>query len=182
MLHKIFISVTLLSCFAFIVPQQNSAEEEEIEWISFQEMMIANEQQPKKVIIDVYTDWCGWCKKMDAFTYENKGVAAYINENFYPVKFNAESKELIELYGQQYNYSVPSRGRGYHELAMIFTRGQLTYPTTVFLDDNMTSLKTFPGYRNPVDMDKMLHFINDEHYVRLSYDDFAKSFVSKLQY
>ena len=182
MIYRICVLYSLLLCFSFTVPQ-NIPEKTvpPIEWMSFQEMMELNKRNPQKVIIDVYTDWCGWCKRMEANTYENKVIAAYIKEHFHAVKFDAESEDLIELYGQQYKYTVPSRGRGYHELAMIFTRGQLSYPTTVFLDTDLTSIKTFPGYKNSVDMEKVLHFINDGHYKRTSFKEFSERFVSKFQ-
>lgn len=180
MIYRIFAIISLLCCFAFVLPQEEPDSEPLIKWMSFHEMMKVNEENPKKVILDVYTDWCGWCKRMENSTYQDIAIAEYINEHFYPVKFDAESKGLIELYGQQYKYHVPRKGRGYHELALIFTRGQLTYPTTVFLDSDLTSIKTFPGYHNTVDMEKVLHFINDGYYKKVSYKQFAETFVSKV--
>ena len=182
MTYRILMCISLLFCLAFANPDEVVEETAAIEWMTFHEMLERSKIKPQKVIIDVYTDWCGWCKRMETSTYQNKRIANYINQHFYPVKFDAESKELIELYGQQYKYTVPSQGRGYHELALIFTRGQLTYPTTVFLNTDLTSIQTFPGYHNIVDMDKVLHFINDNHYKRTSFEDFSASFVSKVHY
>ena len=68
---------------------------QEIQWMSFEDAvaMTQNEGNTKKVFIDVYTDWCGWCKKMDKDTFQNPEVAKYMQENYYMVKFNAEGKD-----------------------------------------------------------------------------------------
>uniref|UniRef100_A0A3Q2YUK7 Spermatogenesis-associated protein 20-like TRX domain-containing protein n=1 Tax=Hippocampus comes TaxID=109280 RepID=A0A3Q2YUK7_HIPCM len=58
--------------------------------------MTKNEGNTKKVFIDIYTDWCGWCKKMDKDTFQNPEVAAYMNENFLMVKMDAEGKDPID--------------------------------------------------------------------------------------
>ena len=66
-----------------------------VKWMTFKEAFEANKKTPKPFLIDVYTDWCGWCKRMMATTYSNPAIAAYVNQNFYPVKFNAETKDSI---------------------------------------------------------------------------------------
>lgn len=108
--------------------------------------MTKNEGNTKKVFIDVYTDWCGWCKKMDKDTFQNPEVAQYMQENFYMVKFNAEGKEPIEFDGRTFEY-VPSGRRGYHQLAAALLQNRLSYPTVVFLDENMKMLSPVPGYQ-----------------------------------
>ena len=65
--------------------------------------------------MDVYTDWCGWCKRMDATTFENPAIAKYMSENFYCVKFNAESQKEVTFKGQKYG----TEGR-YSALATFF--------------------------------------------------------------
>ena len=67
-----------------------------IEWMTFGEAIEAQRKNPKKIIIDVYTDWCGPCKLMDKKTFQNPDVAAYISKHFYAVKFNAEGEEIIK--------------------------------------------------------------------------------------
>ena len=62
------------------------------------------EESPKKIFIDVYTDWCGWCKRMDKATFQRPEVATYMNEHFYNVKFNAEQKEDIEILGNNFKF------------------------------------------------------------------------------
>jgi uncharacterized protein YyaL (SSP411 family) len=66
--------------------------DEGVKWMSWKEMLVAQKTEKRKVIIDVYTDWCGWCKHMDKTTFKDVSVAASINKNLYAVKLDAESK------------------------------------------------------------------------------------------
>ena len=69
--------------------------QEKIHWLTLKEATERNKQQPKKFLIDVYTEWCGWCKRMDATTFEDKAVVSYVNKNFYAVKLDAETKDTF---------------------------------------------------------------------------------------
>lgn len=73
-----------------------------INWLSLEEADSLYKTQPKPMFIDVYTDWCGWCKRMDATTFQDPNVAAYLNNNFYPVKLNAETQRAINFNGKLY--------------------------------------------------------------------------------
>ncbi|NJB37503.1 MULTISPECIES: DUF255 domain-containing protein [Flavobacteriaceae] len=133
-------AITLL--FTFTVSAQD------IEWVSWEEAvaLTQNKGNTKKVFVDVYTDWCGWCKKMDKDTFQNPEVAAYMKENFIMVKFDAEGKDPIEYQGRTFKF-VPSGRKGYHELAAALLQGRLSYPTVVFLDQELKMLSPVPGYQ-----------------------------------
>lgn len=134
----------LVALFAFV------AKAQEVNWISFSEAvaLTASEENPKKVFIDVYTDWCGWCKKMDKDTFQNPEVAQYMQDNFYMVKMDGEGKEDIAFKGKTYKFIASGR-KGYHELAAALMQGRLSYPTTIFLDEEMNMLSPVPGYQQP---------------------------------
>ena len=72
--------------------QSHTTSANKMKWYTIEEVQALNEKDPKPILVDVYTDWCGWCKVMDRKTFANADVQAYIQENFYPVKFNAEQK------------------------------------------------------------------------------------------
>ena len=79
-----------------------STQAQEINWMSFEEAIDAQQKNPKKIIMDTYTAWCGWCKKMDKETFTNKDVVNYINENYYAVKFDAEGNDVVNFKGNSF--------------------------------------------------------------------------------
>ncbi|WP_373516513.1 thioredoxin family protein [Pricia sp.] len=142
-----------------------SAEAQEVEWISWSEAaeLVSTEKNPKKIFIDVYTDWCGWCKKMDKDTFQNAEVAAYMAKNFYMVKLDGEGKEPIEYKGKTFKF-VPQGRNGYHEFAATLMQGRLSYPTTIFLDEEMNMLSPVPGYQKPKPFLDIAKYFGDDIY------------------
>ena len=138
---------------------------QEVNWVSFSEAveMAATDENPKKVFIDVYTDWCGWCKKMDKDTFQNPEVAKYMEDNFYMVKMDGEGKDPIDFKGKTYNFIASGR-KGYHELAAALMQGRLSYPTTIFLDEEMNMLSPVPGYQKPKPFLNIAKYFGDNIY------------------
>ena len=129
------------------VQTESLAQADEIEWMDWTAAVKANEANPKKIFVSVYTDWCGWCKRMDASTFKDPNVQAYLNENFYAVKFNAEQKEDIVYDGNTFSFQR-SGNRGYHELAAAMLDNRLSYPSIVYFNDKMERLMISPGYKD----------------------------------
>lgn len=113
--------------------------QEKINWLTFEEAAAKTTQNPKMVFVDVYTDWCGWCKKMDKDTFSDPEVIAYINEHFYPVKMNAENKK------RKFTF----RDKEYTEATMAATMRVRSYPNFVIMDASMENITQYPGYREP---------------------------------
>src|SRR6478752_1236460 len=99
---------------------------EKIKWLTLSELQEAYKKQPKPILFDIYTDWCGWCKVMDRDTYQKDNVAEYINKQYYAVKFNAESKDSVVLGSKKYGYNPAYKS---NELAVYLLFGQMSYPT-----------------------------------------------------
>lgn len=129
------------------VPVQ-SFDNTKIQWYSMEEALAAHEKSPKKLFIDMYTSWCGWCKVMDQKTFTDADVIQFINENFYPVKFNAEQTEVITFRGRDYKF-VKSGRRGIHELAYMLLDRQAGYPSFVMLDEDLDRLGIIKGFKAP---------------------------------
>ena len=151
--------------FLFIGFLSMTVSAQEVNWLSWDEAaaLAQSDKNPKKIFIDVYTDWCGWCKKMDKDTFQNASVAKYMTDNFYMVKMDGEGKEPIEFKGKTYKY-VPSGRRGYHELAAALLQGRLSYPTVVFLDENLNMLSPVPGYQKPEPFLNIARYFGDDIY------------------
>lgn len=142
-----------------------------VKWYTIEEVQELNKKNPRKVYIDMYTDWCGWCKVMDKNTFTDAQVIDHLNSNFYPVKFDAEGKEEVMFKDKAYSY-VANGSRGYHELAATLMQGKLSYPTSVFLDEELNLISPLPGYLTPERMIPVLEFIGEDHYKTTSYQDF----------
>lgn len=152
---------------------------QEIKWLSFEEAISKNKENPKQILIDVYTDWCGYCKKMDRDTYENLEIISLINQNYYPVKLDAEQKETITYNGKEFKYVAQGR-KGYHEFAAALLQGNMSYPNTVFLDKNEQLIEKIPGYLTPQIIEPILVYLGEEKYLEEPWDEFQKNFISNL--
>lgn len=166
---RVFVSffAALLIC----LPIQAQAQ---VKWYSIEEAFELTKKTPKKIMIDVYTDWCGWCKVMDRETFNNITVAEYINSNFYAVKFNAEQKTDVLLNGKNYKF-IDSGNRGYNELAYELLNGQLGYPSIVFLDEKTNMIQPLQGYIKVDPFNCIIKFIGEDAYKSEKWDEFQKS-------
>lgn len=119
-----------------------------LNWLTIESLEQIPAADRKMVLVDVYTDWCGWCKKMDKTTFEDETVKQYLKDNFHVVKFNAEQKEAINFKGKTYNF-VKNGKRGSNQLAAEMLNGRLGYPTIVYLDKDLNVMKASPGFKKP---------------------------------
>lgn len=160
----------------------NTAKEEKVNWISITEAVALSKKEPRKIIVDIYADWCGWCKKMDKTTYSNPDIAEYLNEKYYAVKFDAEYKEPITVGGETFRYKSGGSRGGVHELAQTLLEGQMSLPSAVVLDDKLSKLTIIPGYQDVEMMDKALHYFGDGYYDKgIKWGVYEKNYRSRIK-
>ena len=183
-MNKIYL---LFVAFAFHVGI-HAQEASPIRWMTLEEAVKAQQKEPRKIIMDAYTNWCGPCKMLDKNTFHNKDVADYINKNFYPVKFNAEGNDEVTFQGKNFsnpNYD-PSRSNSrnsQHELAGYL--GVRAYPTVVFLDESAALLFPLVGYQDPNQLELYLKLFATDAYKGITtkeqFEQYIKDFKAEFQ-
>lgn len=168
-----FLSVVIIgiSAYGFI----SGSEDTEIKWVNFDEAVKLNSAHPRKIFIDVYTPWCGWCKKMDETTYKDPGIVSYLNKNYYAVRLDAETADTFHFKDHKF-YNVKPHTRGYaNELASSLLDNKLAYPTTVYMDENFSRLTYLQSYASAADLKPILIYFAENKYKTMSYENFKKS-------
>jgi thioredoxin-related protein len=170
-MRKVIVALSLVCVAALIANRPAPAAEEVMQWMTLQQAEEAYKKQARPILIDLYTDWCGWCKVMDKETYAKKEVANYIMQKFYPVKLNAEQKKAITFGGKTFQFSNQYRT---HEFAIYLTRGQLSYPTTVIIPASGKMPQAIAGFMKPKDMEPIVKYFGEGQFEKIAFTDFEK--------
>lgn len=181
-MKKIVFTIAMV-LFSFLATSQK----EKINWMSLEEAEAAQAINPKKIMMDVYTTWCGPCKLLDKNTFQNPDVVKYVNQHYYAVKFNAEGNKKINFKNYTFenpDYDPNRRGRNaQHQLA-----GALkitAYPTIVFFNENGETLLPVPGYKTPDQLELYLKlFLNNDHEninTQEQWEQYQREFVSEFK-
>lgn len=179
-MKKVWIILSASAAFLVITSMSlidRTPPEGAVRWITFEEAVKKSKTEKRPVFIDVYTDWCGWCKVMDKNTFNDPQVAKLLNEKFYAVKFDAEQKEDVVFNGTTFKF-IPSGANGYHQLAAALLNNQLSYPTVVFLNENFEIIQPLAGYRKAPEFHKIAQFIGEGHYKSVKWDEWENRYAS----
>ncbi|MEK6783210.1 MAG: DUF255 domain-containing protein [Bacteroidota bacterium] len=179
-----YIGVMVLIGFVFCSYGQSAstgtsliAEESPVKWLTFEQAIEKSKTEKRKIFIDVFTDWCGWCKVMDKNTFSEAQVAKILNEKFYPVKFNAEQTEDVVFSGTTFKF-IPSGNKGTHQLAAALLNNQMSYPTVVFLDEEFRMIQPLPGYQKAEAFHKIIQFIGEDHFRTKKWEEWQATYKS----
>ena len=174
---KKILLITLIGLFSL------STQAQKINWMTFNEALEAQKTNPRKIMIDAYTTWCGPCKMLDKNTFQNTDVADYINKNYYAVKFNAEGNEKVTYKDQDFGnpkYQPGKTGRNsQHELAAAMRIG--AYPTIVFMNESGEIIAPIPGYKTPQQLEIYLKLFYTDSYLKIDSQEKFQEYVNTLK-
>lgn len=170
----IFVCVSIFSSISSAVAD----DKPEVIWMSFEEAIFRAESEPRKILVDVYTNWCGWCKRMDADTYTNPVLVEYINKHYYAVKFNAETTDTIHFNNKFFVYKPEYKA---NELALSLLSQKMSYPTTVFLAEDFSMLTPVAGYMKADQMERVVKYFGENAHKSKKYDEFMKDFIGEVK-
>ncbi len=166
----LFFCLIILSSF-----RPKPYNDEKVLWLKLDEVAAKVKEQSKPVLIDLYTDWCYWCKVMDKKTYSKSKVISYINEHFYCSRINAESKEVFNWNEKNYNYNAYYKVNNF---AMYITSGQLSFPTTVIIPEENAAPIPVSGFMEPKELELILRYFGDGDYKTKTFPEYQKTFRS----
>ena len=171
--------------FLSLVAQNESKKSNShtIEWISVSEAFMRNKSSypKKKIFIDFYTDWCGWCKRMDQTTFSHPEVAKFMNDHFWNVKFDAEMADTVFIDNTIFVNPKPGAKRSTHQLAANMLNNRMSYPSYAFLNESNNMITTVPGYYSPQDFETIIHYIGLNGYLKMPFDQYKLEFVNTIK-
>jgi thioredoxin-related protein len=150
-----------------------------VKWYTIEEALELNKIHERKIFIDVYTDWCGWCKKMEATTFTHPAIAKILNEDYYAVRFDAETNDTIDFAGQKF-INEGTRSRSPHQLAVALLQGKMSYPSIAYLNEKNQLLTAVPGYYTADRLEPLLKFFAEDAFKTISFQEYQKTFKSSI--
>ena len=170
---KNILTTAVIALLFFVSTEISAQDKAKINWMSIDQAFEAIKKEPRKIVIDVYTDWCGWCKVMDKNTFSDAKVIDFVNKKYYAVKLNAEQAGQIKVGDKTYTYP---------DLASALMQGRMSYPTIVYLDEKFNMIQPIPGYQDAKAFHQVITFLGDNHFKKTDFEKYkAEKYVKTYQ-
>lgn len=155
----VFVSIAFTSCTRKELDVRPAPE---IEWVSIENGLMEAKKKDKKVLVNVYTDWCDFCKKMTNTVYPDSSVRSSVYEHFVSVGLNAESEKIVTYQGESFTEKELSKKLGIR-----------SYPTMLFLNSDGELILQSNGYMPANDFNRMLMYMGSNAYLTMEFIDYV---------
>ena len=161
MIRKIIVpgAFSLLVSLTFLT-SVTAQETRSVNWLTFEQLEDSLTVQPKKVFIDFYTDWCTYCRKMDKVVFTKPEVVKLLNEEYYAVRFDAETESVVTFGGRKFvNEQIGKTRKPIHQIAQLLASrdGEFNPPAMVVLNEEFQLKDRYFKY---LDSKKLLKALN----------------------
>jgi thioredoxin-related protein len=152
---------------AAYVPLISAAQYEPtpLQWHRWEEGVQQVQASGKFLLVDVFTTWCGWCKKMDHTVYIHPRVQELLAAQFVPVKLNAESETVIANGANHYTERECAK--------LLNVQG---YPCTLVFDSKFKLVARINGYHDAGSFIRFLEFVTGKNYNRCTFQQYLAQF------
>ncbi|MEL6867623.1 MAG: thioredoxin family protein [Bacteroidota bacterium] len=181
----LLLSLLMTTITAFQYPPSNPNEQRlgatskkavSIKWLSLEEALEKSEKAPKKIFLYIHKAYCGWCQHMDKSTLSEASNINYLNENFYPVRFDAEFEGSIK-FGDKVFKPRKKDGKSFHEFADYIAMGHVSTPTIAFLDKELNVLQAMAGYKDPATFETIITYYGGDHFLNTPWSMYLESYI-----
>ena len=151
-----------------------------IKWLSFDQAVSENKKKPKKILINVYTNWCNSCNVMKKATLSNPVIAQYINDKFYAVDFDAQSMDSISFMGTKFGNGGKEKNF-FHDFIIAALKGNIILPNQLIFNEQNMMIDQLPYFMTPKTFEMILKYLGEDGYKKTKWEDYQKDFAGKIK-
>lgn len=146
--------------------------QETVNWQPIQQAETLANKQHRKIFIEIYTPWSEGFKELERTISTQSAISKYLNDTYITVKFDAETRDEVSFQGRTYKF-VSQSGVSFNELASELLRGQLVYPTLVFLEEDGTLIQAIQ-YRTPEQFEMIITYFGSDNHKKMPWKKYER--------
>jgi thioredoxin-related protein len=170
---RILLTALFLTIYIF---SASVTAQEAVNWQPIQQAETLASKQHRKILIEIYAPWSEGFKELERSVMTQQAIAKYLNDTYVSVKFDAETREDVSFQGRNYKF-VSQSGVSFNELASELLRGQMVYPTFVFLEEDGSLIQTIQ-YRSPEQFEMIITYFGSDHHKKMPWKKYERVYQS----
>lgn len=188
-IFSLLLTLTIASCglwaqksVATTAKNMTANPRNQIQWTTI-ENASQMKDNTKLYFVDFYTNWCGWCKRMDKDVFSDTTIIKLMNRYYVPVKFNAEGNSEFSWKGTKYvGTPVPPNGRPtLHSFTRTMLGNQMGFPSFIVYGKDRSTITVLQGYQPVEDLTIVLWYFASGDYRKYSYEKYQSIFEKEIR-